>query len=108
MRPDVVVVVTPERQRSAGVGEGVEYLLVEAFIPQTAVERLDVAVLLRLAGIDVVPLDLVVVCPFQNGLARELRAIVRNYAGGFAIDPDQGIQLPRDPGPGDAGIGNQA
>ncbi len=32
MRPDVVVVVTPERQYSAGISQGIEYLLIEAFI----------------------------------------------------------------------------
>ena len=86
MRPDVVVVVTPERQYSAGISQGIEYLLIEAFIcypagdfiaeraAQAAVERLDVAVLLRLARVDVVPLDLIVVCPLQDGLTDELGA----------------------------------
>lgn len=58
MRPSIVVIVTPERQGSAGIGEGVEYLLVQASLgcmskcvreAQIAVEAFDVAVLLRLA-----------------------------------------------------------
>jgi len=38
MRPDVVVIVAPEGQRSAGVGQAVEDLFVEAFIAEAAVE----------------------------------------------------------------------
>ena len=45
---------------------------------EAAIERRDVAVLLRLAGVDAVPLDLVVVRPFQDGLAGEPGAIVRD------------------------------
>lgn len=54
------------------------------------------------------PFNLVVVCPFQDRFAGELRSVVGNYTGGFPIDPDQRIQLPGDPGPGDAGAGDQA
>jgi hypothetical protein len=43
--------------------------------PQAAVERLDVAVLLRLARVNVVPLYLIVVCPLQDGLTGELGAV---------------------------------
>ena len=72
MRPDVVVVVSPHGQLAAGINQAVEDLFVEAFVAQTAVERLDVAVLLRFARVDVVPLDLVVVRPFEDGLAGKL------------------------------------
>ena len=75
MQPDVVVIVAPEGQRSAGVGQAVEDFLVEAFVAQAAVVGLDVTILLRLAGIDVMPLDLVVVCPFQDRFADELRSV---------------------------------
>ena len=40
-RPDVVVVVAPEGQLLAGVGEAVEDFLVQACIPQAAVEAFD-------------------------------------------------------------------
>lgn len=68
----------------------------------------DVAILLRLAGVDVAPYDLVVVRPFQDGFAGELGPVVRNYAGGFSVDPDERIQFPRDPDPADAGVCNEA
>ena len=68
MGPDVVVVIAPEGQLAAGIGQAVEDLLVQAFVAQAAVEALDVAILLRLARINVVPLDLVVVRPLQDRL----------------------------------------
>jgi hypothetical protein len=75
MRPDVVVIVAPECQRSAGVRQAVEDFLVEAFVAQAAVERLDVAILLWLAGIDVMPLDLVGV-EYRTGQDRIIRRFV--------------------------------
>ena len=54
------------------------------------------------------PLDLVVVCPLEDGLAGELGAIVRDYAGRFPIDADQSVQFPCNSGPRDAGVSNQA
>lgn len=102
MQPDIVVIVAPEGQQAAGIGQTVEDLLVEAFVAQASVERLDVAVLLRFTGIDVVPFDIILVGAFQDRLSGELGATVRDDAGGFAIDPDQRIQFPRDPGPGAA------
>src|SRR3546814_10238952 len=57
MRPHMVVVVAPEPQHRAGMAERHEQRLVEALVTQAAVEALDIAVLLRLARRDVVPLD---------------------------------------------------
>ena len=57
MRAHMVVIVAPEPQHRAGVAQRYEQRLVEAFVAQTAVEALDIAVLLRLAGRDIVPLD---------------------------------------------------
>ena len=74
MRPDVVVVVSPSGQLAPGVGQAVEQLLVQELVPQTAVERLDEAVLLRLSGVDVMPGYLVLVGPSQDrgtGIARQ-------------------------------------
>ena len=50
VRSDEVVVEPPALDDGAGLGEGGEDLLVEAFVAQPAVEALDEAVLLRLAG----------------------------------------------------------
>lgn len=47
MRPDVVVVVSPERQLTRGILQAVEHLLVQELVAQAAVEALDEGVLLR-------------------------------------------------------------
>ncbi len=75
MRPHVVVAVSPESHLSARVGQAVEDLLVEAFVAQAAVEAFDGAVLLRLAGIDVMLLDAAVLGPLQDRPAGELGAV---------------------------------
>lgn len=55
MRPDVVVVVAPDGQLAPGVGEAVEQLLIQELVAQRPIERFNERILLRLAGIDVVP-----------------------------------------------------
>lgn len=47
------------------------------------------SILLRLAGVDVMPFDAVIVRPFQDGLAGKLGAIVRDNTRRFSVDPDQ-------------------
>ncbi len=54
------------------------------------------------------PLDVVVLGPFQDRLARELGPVVRDDADWLAVEAHHRIQLARDPGAGDAGIGDQA
>jgi hypothetical protein len=57
MGPDVVVVVSPERQLSSGIAWAVKHLLIQALIALTTVQRTDDGILLRLARIDVLFLD---------------------------------------------------
>lgn len=59
MRSHRVVIVLPDCQFFAGMGKGREQRLVEAFVPQPAVEALDERILLRFSRRDVVPLDAV-------------------------------------------------
>ena len=89
------------------MSQAVEDFLVQAFVPQDAVEAFDEAVLLWLARVDVMPLDGVLVGPLQDRLASELGPIVTDNATGFAVNPDQCIKLPRHSGPRDAGVCNQ-
>ena len=49
MRSDVVVIVSPESQLAASIIQGVEDLLVEQLVAQTAVEAFDEGILLRFA-----------------------------------------------------------
>ena len=74
MRPNVVVVVAPQSQLLAGIGEAVEDLLVEAFIPEAAVEAFDQPVLLWLSRVDVVPSHAGIARPFEDRRAGELGA----------------------------------
>jgi len=75
MRPDIVIIVAPEGQRLAGVGEAVKDLLVQALVTQAAVEDLDQTVLLGLARINVMPGDAGIASPFEDCSARELGAV---------------------------------
>lgn len=59
------------------MSEAGETVLVQAFIAQPPIERLDVRVLVRLARFDQSQLDAVAVCPGRHRLAGELRAVVR-------------------------------
>jgi hypothetical protein len=45
VRPDLVVVLPPDGDRLPGLGQRLEPMLVQAFVPELAVETLDVAVL---------------------------------------------------------------
>jgi hypothetical protein len=65
MRADMVVIVASEPQHRAGMAERDEERLVGVFVAQTTVEALDIAVLLRLARRDVVPLDRPVLRPLE-------------------------------------------
>ncbi len=96
MRSDVVIVVSPKRQLAPCIVEGVEHLFVEQRIAQTAVEAFDERVLPRLSRIDVVPVDIVVVRPFQDRPACELRCVVADNAGRLSADTHKRVQLPCD------------
>ena len=72
----MVVVAPPEVQLPTSVGQVEEHLDVQALVAQLAVEALAEAVLLGLAGGDVMPADLVLVGPFQDGVGRQFRAVV--------------------------------
>jgi hypothetical protein len=38
VRPDVIVVISPERQLSPGIFQAVEHLLVQQLVPEAAIE----------------------------------------------------------------------
>lgn len=72
MWSDDVVVVVPEGELPPRIVQSVEDLLIQQFIAQATVERLDEGVLLRLARIDVMPWNGILVGPSQDGPAGEL------------------------------------
>jgi hypothetical protein len=92
VRPDGVVVAPPALDQLAGVREAEEPLLVEALVPQPAVEALHVRVLHRLAGADELEADAAALRPGQEGAARELRAVVAHDPRGQRPPPGEAVQ----------------
>ena len=73
--PDRVVIVSLSGQHEPGMGQRNEQGLVEAFVPQAAVEALHEAVLHRLSRCDVVPLDPSFLRPAQDRRRGQFGAI---------------------------------
>ena len=83
----------PALQRPPRSFERIEHLLVEKFVSEPPVERLDKAVLLRFAGLDVVPGDACPVLPFEDRSARQFRAVVADDCLRTAMAPDEIVKL---------------
>ena len=65
MRFDVDVVVSPDGQLATGVISRVEDLLIQQLVSQAAVERLNECILLWLAGIELMPINVVIAGPLS-------------------------------------------
>jgi len=61
----------PQGRFPAGVIESIEQLLVQKLVTQAVIERFDEGILPRLARIDVMPVDVIVVRPFEDRPAGE-------------------------------------
>jgi hypothetical protein len=57
VRPEGIVIILPDRQSLAHMGERREQCLVEQLVAQSAIEALDKGILLWLARCDVMPFD---------------------------------------------------
>lgn len=84
MRPVVIVVVAPCRNRMAGVVQRREQVFVQAFLAHPSIETFHQAVLHGFAGSNVMPADLSLLLPFQRRVRSQLRAIVRDHHTGVA------------------------
>lgn len=107
MRSVVIVVGAPGFEHCTGVRERAEQGLVEQLVPQAADEGLGESVLYWLARRDVVPLNLVVVGPSQDGVAGQLGAIVADDGLGLAVGGQEPVELASNPKARDRGIGDQ-
>ena len=85
------------RMRRTNLDERGEQRLVQEFVAQPAVERLDEGVLDGLSRRDVVPLDPGLVGPAQDGVAGELRSVVADDHPRLAACRDQPIEFGRHP-----------
>ena len=80
----VIVVVAPCCNQMAGMAQVWEQVLVQAFVPQAAVEAFDQAILHQLARRDVAPFHLAILLPFQHGVRRLLCTFVADPHSGEA------------------------
>lgn len=61
-------------------GHAAEQVLIEAFVPEAAVQSLDEAILSRLSRRDLMPFDAGVLLPLQDRLRRQLGAVAPTAA----------------------------
>lgn len=87
VRSHLVVVLTPDGDDLASLGQGFEPVLVEAFVPELAVEALDVGVLGGFARLNQDVLNASCLHPCHEGSACELRAVVRSDGLWVAPEP---------------------
>lgn len=76
MRPNQIVVAAPFFERLAWLHRRGEQGLVQKFVAQASVEAFDEGVRNRLSGIDIGPIDLGLLGPAKDGVARQLGAVV--------------------------------
>jgi len=108
VRADVIVIVPPEGQDFARVRQAFERGLVQALVAQASVEALGEGVLLRLAGVDIMPGDPRAGLPFEERAAGEFRAVVTDHAGGLAVHADHSVEFARDAMAANRGVGDHA
>lgn len=71
-------------------------VLVEAFVAQASVETLHEAVLHWLARRDVMPLDSMVLLPFEDGVRGQLGSVIRHDHAGIARAERDPVQFTAD------------
>ena len=91
-RPDLVVVLAPERDGRSGLLQRLEPLFVQALVPELAVEALDVAVLHGPSRLDQDVTDAMGLRPAHEGATGELRAVVGAHSQRVASEHGRLIQ----------------
>lgn len=105
--PVGVVVDPPCFDDLAYLDEVGEQGFVQAFVSKLAVEALDEAILHRLARRDVMPFDAALLLPGQDGIRRELGAVVADDHARATSALDDAAELADDAGSGQRGVGYQ-
>src|SRR5690606_26252176 len=90
-----VEVLPPFGDGAARMVEAEEQALVQKLVAHPAVEALDIAILHRLSGRDVMPLDAMILRPGKDGVRGELGAVVGNDHTRLATPADQIGQFAR-------------
>ena len=107
MGSDGVVIVFPFGQYRPCVVQGREQGFIQAFVAQFALEALDKPVLHRLARRNVMPRDLPVLSPLEDGHTGQFRAIIADNGCRFVPGLNQLVKHPGYPLAGQGCIGNQ-
>ncbi len=92
-----VVVDPPAFDDPPGLCERRKYMLIEAFVAQLSIERLNKRILNRLTRRNVIPLDARLFDPAQHSSARQLGCVVRDDHQWLAMQFAKSIQFPDDP-----------
>src|SRR3546814_15818667 len=99
VRPRLVVIFGPGRDHCAGMIEVEEQRLVQKLITHPAIEALDIAVLHRLAGRDIMPLDADLAAPCEHPLRCPPGPVVAAAHPRSAPLPDPTPRPPPHPAP---------
>ncbi len=97
MGPLPVVVFRPGRDLDPGMGKAEEQRLVEQFVAHAAIEALNVTILHRLSGLDIMPFHTCLAAPRQDGIAGQFGSIVADNHAGFAASGDQRAKFAHNP-----------
>ncbi len=81
------------------MAQAVEQVLVQQLVPHSSVEAFDEAVLHGLARRDIVPLDLPVLLPFQDGIRGQFGPVVADHHAGVAPHLGDPVQFAANPIP---------
>ena len=76
MGTQLIVMVTPSRDRQSGMAQVAEPVGIQAFVAQATVEEFDDTVLHRLARLDVIEPDASLVAPGLKPVRTKLRAVI--------------------------------
>ena len=97
MRAAGVVVDPPRLDDGPGRRQAPEQMLIQALVAQAPVQALDKAVLLRLAGGDVVPRDRTLLLSAKDGVRGQRGAVVRDDHQRLAPSRDDPVEFACDP-----------
>jgi len=100
----VVVVVAPGRDQLPVVAQVGKQRLVQALVTEASIEAVDEAILDRFSWRDVVPPDLAILLPFQDGVRCQLRPLIVGDHAGIAMHPGNVVEFTANPLPRQGGV----
>ena len=104
VRARAVVILPPCSEHDAGLCQCGEQRLVQELVAQTTIEALDEAILHWLARGNIVPFNLGLVRPAEDGVGRELGPVIADNHLRLATGGDELIQLTSHANPAQRGV----